>query len=697
MIFSYNWLQSFFNLTSAKASADKEKLPKPEKLAEVLTMHSFEVESLARKGKDWLLDIDVTPNRAGDCFSHLGIAREIGAIANLNCREPFSVIKEDEKLKSNDFIKIEVKDKNSCPRYTARVITDVKVGDSPKWIKERLEACGLQPINNIVDIANYVMLELGQPLHAFDFGKIESVNSKFKTIIIRRAKKEEKITTLDNQKFDLNNNILIIADSKEPLAIAGIKGGKKAEIDKNTKTIVLESANFEHRIIRKASKLLTLKTDASWRFEHGLDPNLTEEAINRAADLIQGIAKGKAAKGLKDFYPKKVLPKKIKLDLNYVEKLLGAKIPQKEIIRILKSLNFQCSENGSRWVMVEVPTFRLDISIPEDLIEEIGRIYGYKKIEPVIPLSSLIPPEKNEDIFWQNFIKNILKELCFTEVYNYSFISEKDKEIFINSTRTVLVEIENPMSVEQKYLRPTLLINLLKNIKSNIKNYEEMKLFEIGKRHTKDSARGIDERTMLSGIIIKKDKKELFYELKGIIGLLLNKLGISDIWYNEHKVSFEDIKLWHLEKCAEIKISGEKIGFLGEISPNILESFKIKKNVCAFEIDFEKLKKLCLEEQEYQPISAYPSAIRDLALLAPREVKVVDVLNTINASGGTLVRDVDLFDMYEGKELPDGKKNLAFHIIYQAKDRTLLSKEIDEVHNRIIKALEKNPTWEVRK
>ncbi len=679
MIFSYNWLQLFFD----------KKLPKPEKLAEVLTMHSFEVESLSRKGKDLVLDIDITPNRASDCFSHLGIAREIAAILKYKFKTPAFVKTTAGK---KNFIKIEVKDKNACPRYTARVIADVKVGDSPKWIKERLEICGLQPINNVVDIANYVMLELGQPLHAFDFDKLEG-----KKIIVRFAKKEEKITTLDNQKFDLNNNILVIADSKKPLAIAGIKGGKKAEIDKNTKTIVLESAIFDLRIIRRASRLLNLKTDASWRFEHGLDPNLTEQAINRAAALIQEMTGGKPVQGLNDFYPKKVFPKKIKLDLDYVEKLLGTKIPQKEIIRILKSLNFQCRENSSRWVMLEVPTFRLDISIPEDLIEEIGRIYGYEKIKPIMPLSSLIPPKKNENIFWQDFIKNILKELCFTEVYNYSFISEKDTEIFLNSTRTVLVEIENPMSVEQKYLRPTLLINLLKNIKNNIKNYEEMKLFEIGKQYKKDSRMGVDEKAILSVVIIKKDKRELFYELKGIIDLLLNKLGISDIWYDEYKVSFEDVKLWHPKKCAEIKIRGEKIGFLGEISPNILDALNIKKDVCAFEIDFERLEKLCSEESEYQPISLFPAAVRDLAVLVPKKVKVADVLNQINISGGALVRDVDLFDMYEGKELPEDKKNLAFHIVYQAKDKTLSSKEIDEVHNRIIKNLEKNPIWEVRK
>jgi len=743
MIFSYNWLQLFF----------KQKLPNPEKLAEVLTMHSFEVESLEKRGKDWILDIDVTPNRASDCFSHIGISRECGALLNYKFRITKPKQIPNYKTQTKDFIKIEVKDKNTCPRYTAKVITDVKVGDSPKWLKERLKSCGLQPINNVVDITNYVMLELGQPLHAFDFGKIESVNpksqitnskqipnpkSQTKKIIIRRAIKNEKIISLDNNKYELNEDILVIADSKEPLAIAGIKGGKKAEIDKNTKTIVLESANFYYRNIRRASRLLNLKTDASWRFEHGLDPNLTEQAINRAADLIREIAKGKAEKALSDVYTKKVFPKKIKLDLDYVEKLLGAKIPQKEIIKILKSLGLkiinQQSAISNQQLMVEVPTFRLDVSIPEDLIEEIGRIYGYEKIKPVMPLSSLIPPKKNENIFWQDFIKNILKELCFTEVYNYSFISEKDKEIF--SLRDNLAEIENPMSIEQKYLRPTLLINLLKNIKSNIKNYPEIKIFETGNIYKKskiqnpnysksnptskyqNSKTEIKEKTMLSGVISGKERKEGFYELKGVIDLLLNKLGISALWYDEYKVSFKDIKLWHLKKCAEIKVGGEKIGFLGEISQEILDALKLKKNVypvrdyrdkgetqreqisnrvCAFEIDFEKLKNLCSEESEYQPISLFPAAVRDLAVLVPRKVKVVDVLNKINISGGHLVRDVDLFDMYEGKELPEGKKNLAFHIIYQAEDRTLTNQEIDGIQQKIIKTLEEEPEWEIRR
>ena len=347
MVFSYNWLQSFF----------QKKLPRPEKLAELLTMHSFEVSEVKKIGDDFVLDTDVTPNRAGDCFSHQGIAREIAAITNSIFRGPTSEIREDKTSKVKDFVSVEVKNRMACPRYTARIVTGVKIGPSPKWIRERLKVCGLRPINNIVDIVNYVMLETGQPLHAFDGDKIEG-----KRIIVRFAKNRERIVTLDEEKYDLNEDILVIADAKCPVAIAGIKGGKIPEIDKKTKIVVLESANFNPRIVRRGSKKLGLITDASWRFEHGIDPNLTEMAIDRAAYLIQKITKGKVAKGLIDFYPKKVLPKRIRLDLDYAERLLGVKIPQREIKGILKRLGLKIGNWKLKILNVIIPTFRLDIS-----------------------------------------------------------------------------------------------------------------------------------------------------------------------------------------------------------------------------------------------------------------------------------------------------------------------------------------------
>jgi len=674
MKFSYNWLQSFF----------KKKLPKPEKLAELLTAHSFEVAAVEKSGKDWMLDIDILPNRAGDCFSHLGIAREIAAILNFKLQLPISEPKEEKKIKAKDLVSVEVKHKWACPRYTAKVITDVKVDSSPAWLKERLKTCGLRPINNIVDIANYVMLETGQPLHAFDAGKLEGGK-----IIVRFAKEKEKITTLDGQKFDLDPEVLVIADEKKPVGIAGIKGGKIPEIDRKTKIVVLESANFSSQVIRQGSRKLNLKTDASLRFEHGIDPNLTEFAVNRAAFLIQKIAKGNAAKGTVDIYPKKVLPKRVKLDLSYLKSLLGVEIPKNKAIAILKKLGFNVQSSTSGILTVMVPTFRLDVSIPEDLIEEIGRIYGYDKIPAIFPMSSLVPPKRNLDVFWENAARNILKEAGFTEVYNYSFISEKDAAVF-SFNKPGLLELENPISDEQKYLRPSLIPNLLKNVQKNQKSSEKIKIFELGKTFRKQAR----EKRVLAALI----SGEEFYQLKGVIDALLNKLCISNIWHDEHKPTPEQSKIscWNYKKCAEVKVDNKEIGFLGEISFRISNALKIP-TVTVFDIDFEVLAKLCSEEQEYRPISRFPAAIRDIAILVPKQVRIEEVLNEIETAGGEILRDVDLFDIYEGEEIAGGKKNLAFHLIYQAKDRTLSSKEIDEIHNKIIKTLEKNPEWQARK
>jgi len=686
MVFSYNWLQSFF----------KKKLPKPEKLAEILTMKAFEVKELKKVGKDWILDIDVLPNRGPDCFSHLGIAREIAAI--LNCKLQFEDWKlvEDEDLKAKDFVKVEVKDKNACPRYTARVISNVKVDPSPRWIQERLRVCGLRPINNIVDVANYAMLETGQPLHAFDLDKISR-----QKIIVRRTKKGEKITTLDDERYDLDRDVLVIADEDNLLAIAGIKGGKKAEIDKSTKIVVLESANFNQRVIRQGSKKIDLKTDASWRFEHGIDPNLTELGINRAANLISEIADGQICQGLIDFYPKKSLTKKIKLDFDYVEKLLGLKITEKEIKSILKKLGFKISQSGASKLSVEIPTFRLDINTPEDLIEEISRIYGYQKIPSVFPMAALVPPERNLDIFWEDMVENILKEAGFSEVYNYSFLGEKEAEIFNYSINRELIEIENPISSDFKYLRPSLIPNLLKNVETNQKFFKEIKIFELGKIYREKSIgkrkSKIEEKRMLSGVITGKE--DLFYLTKGVIDLLLNKLGISNVWYDEYEATPENSKtsLWQRKKSAEIKVDHEEIGFLGEISPKIIENLKLEQKLVVFDIDFEKLSKLVSEEQEFRPISRFPAAVRDIAVLVPNFVRVEEVLNKIEIAGSPLVRDIDLFDIYEGEEIPEGKKNFAFHIIYQSDVRTLSTKEIDEIQQKIIKTLEKESEWQVRK
>jgi phenylalanyl-tRNA synthetase beta chain len=684
MKISYNWLKEYV-----------EKLPKPEKMADLLTTYSFEVKNTEKSADDYILDIDVLPNRGHDCLSHIGVARECAALLGSKLKFPAIKLNEDKNLKAGNFINVEIKDKDACPRYTARVIIDIKIGPSPVWLQERLKAMSQKPINNVVDATNFVMFEMGQPLHAFDYEKLEG-----KKIIVRYAKKGEKIITLDNEDCDLNENILVIADAKDPLALAGVKGGKKAEITNKTKTIVLESANFDVHKVRTTTRETGIRTESSIRFEYGLDPNLTEQAINRVAQIIGG----KIAKGIIDVYPQRIFPVKIKLNLDKVESVLGIKVSKPKIIAYLKSLGFTIDDS----LRVIVPTIRRDIEIEEDLIEEIGRLIGYDNIPTKHPFGLLGAAKSDDDLTIVNKVKTIFEGTGFNEVYNYSFIGEDDVKKL--ELKPDYLELENPISADLKYLRKDLLVNLLKNIKDNVKNFlrdeKGIKIFELGKvyRPKADQPRAgrIFEERMLTGIVARRSEKikgENFYELKGTIDNLLNKLGITDIWYDDYQATPEwiDDAFWQKTGTAEIKVGDEEIGFIGEINPKILTRLNIKAIVTAFNLNFEKILKLAEEELIYEPPSPYPAAVRDLAILVNQQDRVGDVLNVIEIAGGDLVQDVDLFDMYEGEEIPGGKKNLAFHIIYQSYEKTLKDEEVDKIQRKIIRELEKNEGWQVRK
>jgi len=683
MIFSYNWLKKYV-----------KELPTPEELAKKLPLHSFEVEQILKKGVDTLLDIDITANRVADCSSHLGMARECAVIFGLKMEKPDLTIKKE--VKKPPLVEVEVKVGDLCPRYMAAVLKKVKVGASPDWLKQRLEVCGLQSINNIVDAANYIMIETGQPLHIFDLDKL-----KGQKIIVRNAKLNEKITTLDGQELELDKEMLVIADNKGTVAIAGIKGGKGPEVSQETENIVIEAANFNSVSIRKTSQKLRLRTDASYRFEHNLDPNLAEQGMLQLIHLIQEIAGAGPAMSFIDIYPQKREPITIILELKRIEDLLGIEPSQKEVAQILKGLGFKILKKNNKIMRLQVPTQRTDISIEEDIIEEIGRIYGYDKIFGILPSALILPAKKNIGIFWEEFSRDVLKEAGMTEVYNYSFISDKQVDIF-KIDKAELLEIANPLSQEYKYLNSTLVPNLLKNVQLNLKYFSAVEIFELGKvfNQAGDNKQDtISEKRSLAGLIIGKEKdSESFYTLKGIIEGLFEKVGINNAWYDEVGPTPENSSklIWDLDRAAEIKVGDEEIGFLGYISQPILDILKIKADVVVFDLDFERFQELASERREYQVISPYPIATRDLAVLIPSGVKVVDVLNVINRAGGKLVRDVDLFDFYEGENIPEYKKNLAFHIAYQAEDRTLTAEDIGGLHEKITNALEEEG-WEVRK
>jgi len=670
MKFSFNLLQSFF----------EKKVENPKKVLQALTFHSFEVVGMEKRGNDFIFDIDVLPNRT-DCYSHYGLAREIAAICGLKIKEKRIKIKEDKNLKIDDFVLVKVKE--GCERYSARLLFNVKVKESPRWLKQILINCGIEPINNVVDIANYVMIETGQPLHAFDFEKIEGGE-----IFVRFAKKGEKIVTFDGKEYELDEDILVISDVKKPLAIAGIKGGRDSGISKNTKIVLLESANFDPLIIKKASQKLNLFTEAAFRFSHGLDPNLTEIALNTAVyyfNNLYGKDGIKFAKGIIDHYKKKALTRRIGLDWKKVESVLGERITKNEILKILKSLGFKINKN----FIVEIPTFRKDISLQEDLIEEIGRIYGYEQIKPKIPLSLLSPPKRNDELFWEKFIKDTLVSFGLTEVYNYSFVSQDDVDYFYQKD---LIEIENPASSSYKFLRPSLLPGLLKNIQKNQALFSDIKIFEIGKVF-KQQKEYKEEKKMI-GAILMGDK---FFEAKGIVDSLLKSMGITSFYFKplDEKKFAERSIIWNPLRSAHIIIDGKNIGTLGEVFGTIIEKRKIKDKVVYLELDFERLARLATEEKEYEPFSLYPAIVRDISVFVPHDELVENVMNLIENSGGNLIRDIELFDIYEDEK--ENKKSLAFHLIFQLEDRAVSPEEVDFTMKKIIENLEKNSNFEVRK
>lgn len=671
MIFSFSLLQSFFY----------EKLPLPKELAKILTLRIFESEKGEEIENDTQLNVDVLPNRP-DCFSHLGLAREISAILKLKMKPlKFSRFREKRKKKSN--IRVRVIDKKGCKRYTGVEILNIEIFPSPTFIKEPLLTCGFSSINNIVDITNYVLLYLGQPLHAFDLDKIEG------GIIVRRAKKGEKIITLDEREFILDPEILVIADKKGPLAIAGIKGGKRAEVSEKTKNIFIESANFDPNLIKKATKKLNFETHSSFIFSQRVDPNLAEEGLNFCLSLISEIVGGEIQKRI-DFYFEKKLPKKILLPIESVESLSGTKVPEFEIKSILKSLGFKVKKEDRETFSAVVPTFRQDIFSKEDLIEEIVRIYGLERIPSILPKETLILPKRNENIFWEEKAKDILKESGFCEVQNYSFLSEEDKKFFkfLN-----IIEIENPISKEFKFLRPSLLPSLLKNVKKNEKFFKEIKIFELGKIFLIGKKKEKIEKRNLAAILTGKEK---FFELKGVISLLVESFGIADLWFDFFKPTPEGTKdVWELEKSAEIKIGDKEIGFLGKIKEKVLKDLKIENEVFAFEIDFDEFQSLAIEENEFEEIPKYPAAIRDISLWVPMNVLSDEVAAKIFDAAPDFLKDVDLFDVYEKEE--EGRKSLAFHLIFQSSERTLSPEDLNLAMEKIYQELEKNFGFEVRR
>ncbi len=657
------------------------------------------IEKYLKINKDSILEIKVLPDRAHDILSHVGVARELAILENRKFDYAFSELilptKKSQKLK------VEIKDTDLCKRYIGAVLENITIKESPAWLKERLQACDIRPINNVVDATNYVMLEIGQPLHAFDFENIITENNpKQAQIIIRKARNNETMILLDGSEIKLTENNLLITNGEMPLALAGIMGGRNSGINEDTKTIIIEAASFHAINIRKTRTALGLNTDSSYRFEKDLDPNLTEKALVRVIEILEHIAGGKL-EGAVDIYPKKIKPVIIKLDQEYISQLLGEKIPEKEILNILNLLEIKNSphpspllgkERGRRLLALEIPTYRLDLRTQEDLIEDIGRIWGYEKIISRPMIAEVLPAKINSQVFFERKMQDILIGLGVDEVYNYSFYSADDlrKTGFSENEH---FQLANPMNPDQEFVRSEMSINILKNVRENLKNFSEFGIFEIAKGYSLKNNQSVEERNLILAKVLEKDNNsETFYDLKGIVAEVLETLGLKNAEFLTIKKAEN---LMNSERTASISMNGKIIGFVGEINQAVLASYKIHKRTAIAEINLGLLrqgfggpKKNILE---YKSINKFPVVSRDISMTVPKEIKYVEIVALAKKNGGELIDNILLFDRFEAKN------SMAIRIEMSAKDRTLESAEIDAIMERIVLSLEKDLKVEVRK
>lgn len=697
MKLSSNWLKEFVAIP---------KNISPQKLGELLTVSTVEVEGMEKTGSDVIFEIDnKSMTHRPDLWGVYGMAREVGAITGGKLKKIDTPIIKAKKTRID--IGITIENKSDCSRYIALALDNVKVGLSPKWLSERLESAGVRSINNIVDATNYIMLEVGQPLHAFDLDKLSSSGENKVNIIVRRAKNNESIVTLDGVKRDLNSNITVIADKENPIALAGVMGGAKAEIGENTIRIVLESANFDAINIRKAENILGLRTEASNRFEKSLDPNLPLIAMQRLAGLIQKlIQQVEIASNITDknnISAKDRVKKIIILDSKEVDKKIGIEIKKTEVKKILTKLGFEVK--GNIILKVTIPFWRAtrDITESYDLIEEIARVYGYGNIPLLLPTISGEPPRENKERQLERQVKNILVNgLGFSEVYNYSFVNE-DQLSKMGLSDNNFIRLKNPISKNATLMRQSLVPNIIENIKNNLRYFDSFRLFEIGnvykniagedKIRPDQSAMLPKQDKILVGVYVERANNAPFYAAKQALETLLKKLNIV---YNYNIESDEKLSYVHSLRYAKIVSNDKELGYITELNPAIASSFDIKVKVGLFEINFSDLVKLNPWPKNYRTLSKYPPVKLDISILVNKNTLWQDIEKAVKDVNSGLIRSVEPFDLYEGKGLPFEKKSLTFRIEYRSDEKTLTDGEVNKVHERVIEKL-RSVGGEVRK
>lgn len=637
------------------------------------------------EGLDLLIDVSITPNR-GDCLSTIGIARDVAAKYKKKVYPPIVRIGEEiETIES--LVKVSVEEKEKCSRYAARLIRGVTVGESPLWLKRALELYGFRPINNVVDVTNYVLMELGHPLHPFDFDKITNNH-----VIIRMAKDGEEIEMLDEQKYVLTSQDLLIADEIKPLALAGVMGGNSSQVVDMTVNVLLESAHFDPMTIRKTAKRFEIQTEASYRFERGTDREHLVFAMNWATQLIKEIAGGYVAKGFIDIQTPVESKPQVFLSINRINSLLGVEFNSRDIADILVNLGFEISHSDKEKLVVHVPSHRNDIERDIDLFEEVARIYGYENIPSENPSIATCLPIENRITKLEKSALDVLLSHGFSEVINYSFISKRSARNFADGCSSS-VEIMNPMTQEQGVLRPTLVPSVLDNMVFNHnRNNYDLRLFEIGKVYIPDATSETSVREDvyvicgISGLWEEnwKGRQECnFYHIKGIADMIANELHVGD--YSVERSA----KLYlHPGKSARFVKDGIVFAELGEVHPNVIERLDLKRNVFLFEMNLSLVIDMALPgDVEFKDLQKFPGANRDLAFVVDKTLPYGIVENSINEIAGEFIESVKLFDCYEGENIPSDKKSLAFAIMFRVPDRTLTDDEVNRVQEKIIQHL----------
>jgi len=646
----------------------------PKQVANYLTLCSQTVEKIKKVNGDSVYETEITTNRP-DCLSVYGIARELNAILpqfgiKAKLKEIAESKKEIPQVKKGLPLKVKINKPSLCPRFTALIFKNITIKPSPKIIQERLEKSGVRPLNNVIDISNYLMLESGQPMHTFDYDKIKKA-----TMILREAKKGEKIVTLDKETRTLPTGAIVIEDGTGRIIdLCGIMGGANSEVDEKTKRVLLFVQTYDPMKIRRTCQALAFRTEAAARFEKGVNPEGVIPAMKKARIMFEKNCGAKVASELIDIYPNPQKAKTVKLDINQAEKLIGVKITKQKITNILESLGFSLVTDHQSLITFSVPHWRYDdVSIPEDLIEEIARIYGYHRLPSNLPRGKIPAVTKDSTFEWIYQIKNAFKNWGLTEVMSYSMVSQTQLEKTEIEPKEC-IKISNPLTEDLVYMRPSLIPSLLMVVSEN--NQDEITIFELANVYLYQKIDKLpDEAPMLTGLLTG----EKFYQAKGVVESILATMGINNYQFEPYhlKQTFYG-KVFHPARTAEVMVKKDSLGVVGEISPHVLARFGVKGRVVVFDLDFRELAKRASKAKKYTPIPKYPAIVEDLTFVVPPKTLVGEMFEEIEKAS-QLIKLTELIDSY--------KNTRTFRITYQSPKKTLTDKEVEKIRGKIVHKL----------